>query len=879
MAYIDNVTNILQIQPDGLPTFVRLSQNENGRNLYFQLAGNEIDIPSNATVTISGTKPDGNVYSGTGSVSDNVVLIPEMLQMTAVAGTWDAKVKITSGGNTIATGRVRFIVDADAVAPGSVPSSSELEGLVAEAQQYAETARTEAYGSPLTAQTAAGMTDHTRVYVYTGSETGYTAGHWYFWNGSAWTDGGIYNSVAVNTDTTLTLSGVAADAKATGDAIEAARVAIDDTLSNTGEAADAKVVGDELADLKGDLEELQEGGYVADAQRIQSKINTWLTQHPEATTTVQDGSLTETKFSDALKLKTIKDYVTPEMYGAVGDGVADDSDAIQLAFTSGKQVLFSKKTYLVSRTLYIDHYTTITGLSSGWNMGATVIKASSNFSGEYIFEISHNNNDYCRSINISNINLNCNLVTGGILAVHLYDSSILKNINITKIGVNFYGLNCEANGHVTQTTTFVNLICVADSDNQRDNTKALINFERLQECTLINVRAFTNNSDAIKLNGSQNVIMLTCATYDYANTGIAYHIVNYIKAGAKPLGFYNINMIGCLNEGNGGGLVFYGLYQRIYGTFDTVNIGDVITQNDVTGVIGAVGIGYVNVFSSSGRFAVGSCSIGNITSIKNYRSGGVRTLNYQPKINDIPSDVKITGLMDSIIEINDTIGTNNAVNYTLSDNDSVKVIVSSDNVGSVTNDQSAIIEAKVPKICFSNGSGKSCLNQPTNYWDGMEVEVISNGTEYDCRMTLPTNIIYGSQSISINYFTRCRLKVVNGLFEVVDCNGSIVDKTAMEFIYQPKEKIKSMTSGTIGDTAFESNNHYINPERNTSTTINMSTNIIGKTVIVTSVNSNSITVNFQNNATLPDGETTSVNIMGGETKTFKVLKNGIVNIL
>lgn len=256
MAYIDNVTNILQIQPDGLPTFVRLSQNENGRNLYFQLAGNEIDIPANSTVTISGTKPDGNVYSGTGSISDNTVLIPEMIQMTAVAGTWDAKIHITSGGNTIATGRVRFIVDADTVAPGSVPSSSELEGLVAEAQQYAETARTEAYGSPLTAQTAAGMTDHTRVYVYTGSETGYTAGHWYYWDGTQWADGGIYNSVAVNTDTTLTLSGVAADAKATGDAIEAARVAIDDTLSNTGEAADAKVVGDELADLKSDFTQL-----------------------------------------------------------------------------------------------------------------------------------------------------------------------------------------------------------------------------------------------------------------------------------------------------------------------------------------------------------------------------------------------------------------------------------------------------------------------------------------------------------------------------------------------------------------------------------------------------------------------------------------------
>lgn len=51
-------------------------------------------------------------------------------------------------------------------------------------------------GAPLTASTAAGMTDHTRIYVYVGSEAGYTNGHWYYWNGSAWTDGGTYNSIA-----------------------------------------------------------------------------------------------------------------------------------------------------------------------------------------------------------------------------------------------------------------------------------------------------------------------------------------------------------------------------------------------------------------------------------------------------------------------------------------------------------------------------------------------------------------------------------------------------------------------------------------------------------------------------------------------------------
>lgn len=75
-------------------------------------------------------------------------------------------------------------------------------------------------GHPYTATTASAMSDQTKIYVYTGSETGYTAGHWYYHNGTAWTDGGVYNSVAVNTDTSLTVSGQAADSKAVGDAID-----------------------------------------------------------------------------------------------------------------------------------------------------------------------------------------------------------------------------------------------------------------------------------------------------------------------------------------------------------------------------------------------------------------------------------------------------------------------------------------------------------------------------------------------------------------------------------------------------------------------------------------------------------------------------------
>ena len=82
-----------------------------------------------------------------------------------------------------------------------------------------DSAARNAVGSPLVASTVADMTDTSKVYVYTGSETGYTSGNWYYYDGSEWVSGGVYNSTAFETDETLSVEGAAADAKAVGDAI------------------------------------------------------------------------------------------------------------------------------------------------------------------------------------------------------------------------------------------------------------------------------------------------------------------------------------------------------------------------------------------------------------------------------------------------------------------------------------------------------------------------------------------------------------------------------------------------------------------------------------------------------------------------------------
>lgn len=57
---------------------------------------------------------------------------------------------------------------------------------------------TEIVSSPLTASLVENMTDTTKVYVYTGTETGYVNGNWYYWDGSAWVSGGVYHGIPSN---------------------------------------------------------------------------------------------------------------------------------------------------------------------------------------------------------------------------------------------------------------------------------------------------------------------------------------------------------------------------------------------------------------------------------------------------------------------------------------------------------------------------------------------------------------------------------------------------------------------------------------------------------------------------------------------------------
>ena len=197
-----------------IPLVINVNQYDQGEQWLFTLFNADGTQYTPSSGAIVGIKSDnlGIINSGTVD-SQGRVVINETQQMTAAVGKAVFELVIDDGTH----GTANFVVLVEPK-PGDNADLSESDlSLIEQAIEAASSIKP--YGSPLVASTVADMTDHEKVYVYVGSETGYTSGHWYYYDGDSWEDGGVYNSVAVQTDTTLTLSGVAADAKKVGDEI------------------------------------------------------------------------------------------------------------------------------------------------------------------------------------------------------------------------------------------------------------------------------------------------------------------------------------------------------------------------------------------------------------------------------------------------------------------------------------------------------------------------------------------------------------------------------------------------------------------------------------------------------------------------------------
>lgn len=202
--------------------------------------GVQIIVPPSATAIINAERADNTAAAYMGEVnSDGTVTVPLTSWMLALDDIVRCSISIIDSNEQKLTSTsfsieveaaeysdtdisedenydilVRLISDVSDVtlacetATAEATSATAAAELATDSANEAATAATNAaeeaqeiadyYGSPLVATTAAAMTQTNRVYVYTGSESGYTAGNWYYYNGSAWVSGGVYNSATLD---------------------------------------------------------------------------------------------------------------------------------------------------------------------------------------------------------------------------------------------------------------------------------------------------------------------------------------------------------------------------------------------------------------------------------------------------------------------------------------------------------------------------------------------------------------------------------------------------------------------------------------------------------------------------------------------------------
>lgn len=129
----------LELIPQGVAPCVYVSQYDKGQTWLISLFENNMpfNIPSGASVTVQGTKPDSTGFQYPCTFSGNVVTATEEQQMTIIAGKVPCEIVITQSGAQIASLNFCLIVEPAALSDTIVISDTELP-LIEEAAEAVE---------------------------------------------------------------------------------------------------------------------------------------------------------------------------------------------------------------------------------------------------------------------------------------------------------------------------------------------------------------------------------------------------------------------------------------------------------------------------------------------------------------------------------------------------------------------------------------------------------------------------------------------------------------------------------------------------------------------------------------------------------------------
>ena len=251
-------------------------------------------------------------------------------------------------------------------------------------------------------------------------------------------------------------------------------------------------------------------------------------------------------------------YVTPEMFGAKGDGVTDDTSALQdcINNSDNKVVILANKTYIISRPLILKSELTIIGAGSD----KTIIKKTTSTGDIGSITLDGITYDYTQGsiliakvdedtrINrliIKGLTLDCNSVNNGILAPKLSYSNIDDiKINSAIIGINAgHGWNnvfsnIQVNSNLTNSIVIRNMLLsfLYNIQSRTGSLKVHYSNLALDSCDFDNGNPSYNINDSyVSMQGCY------CETYNYPMSINASNVVinsgvfeKHASVGATP---------------------------------------------------------------------------------------------------------------------------------------------------------------------------------------------------------------------------------------------------------------------------------------------------------------------------------------------------------
>lgn len=182
-------------------------------------------------------------------------------------------------------------------------------------------------------------------------------------------------------------------------------------------------------------------------------------------TTLKINYLTQAQYDAAVSGGTINEneiymtpaqeklFITPQMFGAAGDGVTDDTTAIQAALNSGNTVIFPEGVYLVSSPLTI--HQSIVGVGAPRMGGSgSVIKCGFSTAG---YLVNFTDSDSSKGLCIDSIAFDCQSKSGGINYAPTMNRPPIKISNVSVWNHGSRGININPGGSTSRCAMMSNI--------------------------------------------------------------------------------------------------------------------------------------------------------------------------------------------------------------------------------------------------------------------------------------------------------------------------------------------------------------------------------------------------------------------------------------